>query len=83
MIGNFNPAWDAQGGNDEAFFQAVSIAGMILENKFERYRGNERADKRVEELLEAHEKAILSGKKGKEESYQALFRAMIRLFPIS
>ena len=68
LIGNFNPAWDAQGGNDEAFFQAVSIAGMILENKFERYRGNERADKRVEELLEAHEKAILSGKKGKEES---------------
>mgnify|MGYP000455931370 CR=1 FL=1 len=41
---------------------------MILENKFERYRGNERADKRVEELLEAHEMAILSGKKGKEES---------------
>ena len=68
LIGNFNPAWDAQGGNDEAFFQAVSVAGMILENKFERYRGNERADKRVEELLEAHEKAILSGKKGKEES---------------
>ena len=68
LIGNFNPAWDAQGGNDEAFFQAVSVAGMILENKFERYRGNERADKRVEELLEAHEMAILSGKKGKEES---------------
>ena len=48
LIGNFNPTWDAQGGNDEAFFQAVSVAGMILENKFERYRGNERADRRVE-----------------------------------
>lgn len=35
LIGNFNPAWDAQGGSDAAFFQAVSVAGMILENKFE------------------------------------------------
>ena len=43
LIGNFNPAWDAEGGTDKAFFQAVNIAGMILENKFERYRGNERA----------------------------------------
>ena len=68
LIGNFNPTWDAQGGNDEAFFQAVSVAGMILENKFERYLGNERADKRVEEILEEHQKAILSGEKSKEES---------------
>ena len=45
LIGNFNPAWDAEGGTDEAFFQAVSVAGMILENKFERCRGNERADR--------------------------------------
>lgn len=51
LIGNFNPSWDYEGGSDEAFFQAVSVAGMILENKFERYRGNERADKRVEEVL--------------------------------
>ena len=36
LIGNFNPTWDAEGSNDEAFFQAVSVAGMILENKFER-----------------------------------------------
>ncbi len=68
LIGNFNPTWDAQGGNDEAFFQAVSVAGMILENKFERYLGNERADKRVEEILEEHQKAILSGEKSKEEA---------------
>lgn len=68
LIGNFNPTWDAQGGNDEAFFQAVSVAGMILENKFERYLGNERADKRVEEVLEEHQKAILSGEKSKEEA---------------
>ena len=68
LIGNFNPTWDAQGGNDEAFFQAVSVAGMILENKFERYLGNERADKRVEEILEEHQKASLSGEKSKEEA---------------
>ena len=51
LIGNFNPTWDAKGGGDEAFFQAVSVAGMILEHKFERFQGNERADQRVEELL--------------------------------
>ena len=35
LIGNFNPGWDSKSSNDEAFFQAVSVAGMILENKFE------------------------------------------------
>lgn len=54
LIGNFNPPWDAKGGSDEAFFQVVSVAGMILENKFERYRGNARADQRVEQVLEEH-----------------------------
>lgn len=54
LIGNFNPPWDAKGGSDEAFFQAVSVAGMILENKFERYCGNARADQRVEQVLEEH-----------------------------
>ncbi len=68
LIGNFNPTWDARGGNDEAFFQAVSVAGMILENKFERYLGNERADKRVEEILEAHQRAISSGQKSETEA---------------
>lgn len=67
LIGNFNPTWDAQGGNDEAFFQAVSVAGMILENKFERYRGNERADRRVEEILEEHRQAVTSGKRDSED----------------
>ena len=62
LIGNFNPAWDAEGGTDEAFFQAVSVAGMILENKFERCRGNERADRRVEEILAEQERAIKAGK---------------------
>ena len=68
LIGNFNPGWDSPGNTDQAFFQAVSVAGMILENKFERYRGNERADKRIEEILKEHELAISSGKKSVEES---------------
>lgn len=67
LIGSFNPAWDAGNTGDEAFFQAVSVAGMILENKFERYRGNQRADRRIEEILEAHERAIETGDKPKNE----------------
>lgn len=68
LIGNFNPAWDAAGGSDDAFFQAVSVAGMILENKFERYRGNERADKKVEQILEAQEEAVRAGKKDETDA---------------
>ena len=68
LIGNFNPTWDAQGGNDEAFFQAVSVAGMILENKFERYRGNERADRQIEEVLAAHERAVTSGETAERDA---------------
>lgn len=55
LIGSFNPSWDENGGSDEAFFRAVSVAGMILENKFARYLGNERADKRIEEVLETRD----------------------------
>ena len=68
LIGNFNPAWDAQGGSDAAFFQAVSVAGMILENKFERYRGNERADRQIEEVLAAHERAVVSGETAERDA---------------
>ena len=59
LIGSFNPAWDSEDNNDEAFFQAVSVAGMILNHKFERYLGNERADQRVNELLKAKEEQSL------------------------
>lgn len=55
LIGSFNPSWDENNGTDEAFFRAVSVAGMILENKFARYLGNERADKRIEEVLETRD----------------------------
>ena len=30
LIGNFNPSWDANDNGDKEFFQAVSVAGMIL-----------------------------------------------------
>ena len=61
-------SWDAEGGNDEAFFQAVSVAGMILENKFERYRGNERADKRVEEIYTRHQQAFHDREKHRDDA---------------
>ena len=67
LIGNFNPAWDATGGTDESFFQAVSVAGMILENKFQRYLGNERADKRLEEVLKNHADRLRDGIVQEEE----------------
>ena len=66
LIGSFNPAWDAKGGSDAAFFQAVSMAGLIMESKFERFRGNERADRKVEEILEAHEDAVDAGREEEE-----------------
>ena len=73
LIGNFNPTWDAEGSNDEAFFQAVSVAGMILENKFERFRGNERADKRVEEIYAHHEQAVHDREKHRDDARILIF----------
>ena len=67
LIGNFNPPWDSKSSSDVAFFQAVQVAGMILENKFERYRGNERADRQVDEVLKAHEQKNASGELSAEE----------------
>ena len=68
LIGSFNPSWDEDGGTDEAFFRAVSVAGMILENKFERFRGNERADKRVEEIYAHHEQAVHDREKHRDDA---------------
>ncbi len=61
LIGSFNPVWDAKENHDDAFFQAVSMAGMILESKFERFRGNERADRKIEEILERHDDETEAG----------------------
>lgn len=41
---------------------------MILENKFERYRGNERADRQIEEVLAAHERAVVSGETAERDA---------------
>lgn len=68
LIGNFNPSWDVENGENEAFSRAVQTAGMILVNMFEKYKGNERAQKRVEEILTAHNTAVLSGEKSAIEA---------------
>ncbi|NCB93002.1 MAG: metal-dependent hydrolase [Clostridia bacterium] len=61
LIGDFNPPWDEEGSNDAAFFEAVNLAGTILENKFAKYRGNERADQQVEEFLAAQDGVVRDG----------------------
>ena len=68
LIGNFNPSWDVENGENEAFSRAVQTAGMILVNMFEKYKGNERAEKRVEEILAAHNSSVLSGEKSEIEA---------------
>ena len=68
LIGNFNPSWDIEHGENEAFLKAVQTAGMILVNTFEKYKGNERAEKRIEEILTTQESSVLSGKKSPVEA---------------
>ena len=68
LIGNFNPSWDVENGENEAFSRAVQTAGMILVNMFEKYKGNEHAEKRVEEILSAHNSSVLSGEKSEIEA---------------
>lgn len=71
LIGNFNPVWDAQNqkiydkskltaGQKECgltgeFLHAVRIAGLILENKFARYRADARADEKIDQVLALQE----------------------------
>ena len=71
LIGNFNPVWDAQNqkiydkskltaGQKECgltgeFLHAVRIAGMVLENKFARYRADARADEKIDQVLAMQE----------------------------
>lgn len=68
LIGNFNPSWDVKNEEDTAFFKAVQTAEMILINKFEKYKGNERANRRIEDILTMHESAVLSGEKSATEA---------------
>ncbi len=65
LIGMFNPAWDDNAGSDDAFFEAVAVAGKILEHKLERFRADERAEQQFADLLAAHRERIASeGKTG-------------------
>lgn len=67
LIGNFNPVWDeteaADGVTEEerdrglsvGFLSAVQVAGMVLENKFARYRADARADEKIDQVLAMQE----------------------------
>lgn len=67
LIGNFNPVWDeteaADGVTEEkrdrglsvGFLRAVQVAGMVLENKFVRYRADARADEKINQVLAMQE----------------------------
>lgn len=67
LIGNFNPVWDeteaADGVTEEkrdrglsvGFLRTVQVAGMVLENKFARYRADARADEKINQVLAMQE----------------------------
>ena len=67
LIGNFNPVWDeteaADGVTEEerdrglsvGFLRAVQVSGMVLENKFARYRADARADEKIDQVLAMQE----------------------------
>ena len=67
LIGNFNPVWDeteaADGVTEEerdrglsvGFLRTVQVAGMVLENKFVRYRADARADEKINQVLAMQE----------------------------
>ena len=63
LIGMFNPAWNDNSGSDAAFFEAVTIAGQILNHKWERFRADERAEQQFVEILTGHRERIAAEKK--------------------
>ena len=63
LIGMFNPVWDDNRRSDAAFFEAVTIAGRILEHKWERFRADERMEQQFAELLSAHRERIAAEEK--------------------
>lgn len=68
LIGMFNPVWDDNAGSDDAFFEAVTVAGKILEHKLERFRADERAEQQFADLLAAQRERIAAeGKTGTME----------------
>lgn len=51
MIESFNPVWDSNQTGDEAFAEAVSVAGIILRKRFERIRARKRAEGMVNDAI--------------------------------
>lgn len=52
MIGDFNLCWNQEGGNDEAFFKAVSFASQILDNRFRIIKAANEAKNIIETAIE-------------------------------
>ena len=73
LIGMFNPVWDDNRRSDAAFFEAVTIAGRILEHKWERFRADERMEQQFAELLSAHRERIAAEEKTETMDEKILF----------
>lgn len=59
IIDYFNPAWDSDQSEDEAFAEAVSIASVILNKKFDKIFAVRRAEEMVRTALEKAENKIM------------------------
>jgi len=59
IIGDFNPGWDSFKDKEECFCEAVTFAIRILENKFEYYRGEEKAQKMMLSRMQDGDGTIL------------------------
>ncbi len=51
LVGSFNPPWDAEGGEDEAFEEAVGVAEKLLAHRLESMAAAWRGRKVVEKAL--------------------------------
>ena len=58
-IGLFNPSWDSDESADNCFFEAVNLAMLILNKKFESVRSVQRATALVEKALAESSDAIV------------------------
>lgn len=52
LIESFNPVWDSDMPEDEAFEQAVSVADLALRKRFERVLAKKRAESMVKEAID-------------------------------
>lgn len=59
IIESFNPVWDSEQSEDEAFAEAVTFAGKILEHKFESIFAEKRGEEMIRKALEKAEDKIV------------------------